>query len=338
MHSKNLYDIVVTYHVNEFIFVGIVGFILSFLVSFFIQRYASRFGLIDIPNDRSSHMVPTPRGGGIAILITFVIVSYLTHSQLSLTVSAFLLAIIGLIDDLKGLSPCFKFICQLICIFILLGNNNYNFFYIVFYIVFIISTVNFFNFMDGINGMASMTGIVAFIFLAFYSIIIRHDIIITKISVSIVFSCLAFLPFNVPNARLFMGDVGSTLLGFIFAAFVVKLSYSVEDFLCLSIFLSTFYADSILTIIYRLIKKENIIKAHKNHIYQNFSNIFGIAHWKISIVYATVQILFAIVAFLFLVFYKKFLIALVIIYSISFVIFYIKIKYYVLKLNDNFIK
>jgi Fuc2NAc and GlcNAc transferase len=81
-------------------------------------------------------------------------------------------------------------------------------------------------------------------------------------------SCIGFLPFNVPKAKVFMGDVGSILLGFIFSGMAVYLFNDVLDFICLSSFLFPFYADELTTMIVRLKDGENLTNAHRRHLYQ----------------------------------------------------------------------
>ena len=104
--------------------------------------------------------------------------------------------------------------------------------------------------MDGINGIAGLTGLIGFGLMAYFSYFIlnTHDIFL--MSTVLAAGCIGFLPFNFPRARVFMGDVGSIFLGFVFASFVVKLSTSINVFLCLLMFLSTFYADAVITILW----------------------------------------------------------------------------------------
>jgi len=115
-------------------------------------------------------------------------------------------------------------------------------------------------------------------------------------STALAAGCIGFLPFNFPRARVFMGDVGSIFLGFVFAAFVVKLSTSVNVFLCLIMFLCTFYADAVLTVIYRWKRGENLMQAHRSHLYQYLSNELKLPHWKVTLLYAAVQLCFGIFA------------------------------------------
>jgi UDP-N-acetylmuramyl pentapeptide phosphotransferase/UDP-N-acetylglucosamine-1-phosphate transferase len=110
--------------------------------------------------------------------------------------------------------------------------------------------------------------------------------------------CLGFLPFNFPKAKVFMGDVGSILLGFVFASFVVKLSTNIGIFLCLIMFLCTFYADALVTIFYRRLSEENLMEAHRNHLYQYMSNELRLPHWMVALMYLAIQLVFGLLALL----------------------------------------
>jgi Fuc2NAc and GlcNAc transferase len=100
---------------------------------------------------------------------------------------------------------------------------------------------------------------------------------------------LGFLPFNMPKARVFIGDVGSILLGFVFAGLVVLLSKSFLEFVCLVGFLFPFYADELTTEYVRLRDGENVLKPHRRHVYQLLANEMGVDHWKVSVGYGVLQ-------------------------------------------------
>ena len=150
--------------------------------------------------------------------------------------------------------------------------------------------------MDGINGIAGLTGLVGFGLLAFYSYYIADKPDVTLMSLVLSVGCAGFLPLNFPKARVFMGDVGSIFLGFIFAFFVLKLSVSINIFLCLSMFLCTFYSDAIITIYYRWRRGENLMQAHRSHLYQYLSNELRLPQWKVSALYAGLQFVFGLLS------------------------------------------
>jgi Fuc2NAc and GlcNAc transferase len=144
--------------------------------------------------------------------------------------------------------------------------------------------------MDGINGIAGITGAIGFGLLSFYSYSFTENSNMTILSLCMSLCCLAFLPFNFPRARVFMGDVGSILLGFIFAAIVISISRNIIDFICLSSFLFPFYADEFTTELKRLMDGEKIWLPHRKHFYQLLANEYAIPHWKISLGYGVGQL------------------------------------------------
>ena len=143
--------------------------------------------------------------------------------------------------------------------------------------------------MDGINGIAGITGIVGFGLLAFSAFLSGSDSSFVTLAICMSLSCLGFLPFNMPRARVFMGDVGSILLGFVFAGMVIWLSRNLLDFICLSAFLFPFYADEFTTMAVRIRDGENLTHPHRRHLYQLLTNEKGISHWKISVGYGLAQ-------------------------------------------------
>jgi len=144
--------------------------------------------------------------------------------------------------------------------------------------------------MDGINGIAGITGTVGFGLLALFNFLAGGDSNFSVLSICLALSCLGFLPFNMPKARVFMGDVGSILLGFTFAGMVAWLSKGPLDFICLAAFLFPFYADELTTMAVRIRDGENLLRAHRRHLYQLLANEKGVSQWKISVGYGMLQL------------------------------------------------
>jgi Fuc2NAc and GlcNAc transferase len=151
--------------------------------------------------------------------------------------------------------------------------------------------------MDGINGIAGITGLVGFGLLGWFAFVGDADTQITTVCICISFACLGFLPFNMPRARVFMGDVGSVLLGFVFAEMVVHLSRNPLNFICMAGFLFPFYADELSTVMVRLKDGEILSKPHRRHLYQILANEYKIPHWKVSLGYGLFQLLVGISVF-----------------------------------------
>jgi len=168
-------------------------------------------------------------------------------------------------------------------------NNLIGLFLIVFLTVYLVGTAICYNFMDGINGIAAMTGIVGFGLLALFNSLSEGDKSFTILAICISLSCLGFLPFNMPKAKVFMGDVGSILLGFVFAGIVIVLSKDFFDFICLASFLFPFYADELTTMALRIRDGEDLLKPHRRHLYQIMANEMKVTHWKVSVGYGILQ-------------------------------------------------
>ena len=280
----------------------LLSFLMSTICSALISKFGSKIALLDNPNERSSHSIPIPRGGGIGICLAFMSAGFLSTKYQTFIILASIIGLIGLLEDRFTLSSKFRLFIQIVfsasVVFLFSGLPATVIEAILFFlwIIFITGTANFYNFMDGINGIAGLTGIVAFGLMAFFSHFVVNAPDVALISIALSSACAGFLPFNFPKAKVFMGDVGSIFLGFVFASFVVKLSTNIGIFLCLVMFLSTFYADAIVTIFYRWRRGEDLMKAHRSHLYQYMSNELKIPHWKVSTVYALVQLIFGLFA------------------------------------------
>jgi Fuc2NAc and GlcNAc transferase len=262
-----------------------------------VVRWGSGFGLLDKANDRSSHEGVVPKGGGIGILAAFLLASWVLALPILFWMCAGLIYLLSLYGDRREIPPKVRLSIQflgsvglLFGLFYWEGRGWPVYLLIPFFAVFIAGTANYYNFMDGINGIGGITGVVGFGLLAFYAYLSGVGSSFATLAICMSLSCLGFLPFNMPRAKVFMGDVGSILLGFVFAAMVVLLSKSLLDFVCLSAFLFLFYADELTTIVVRLKNGENLTRPHRRHLYQLLANEKGIAHWKISAGYGIFQL------------------------------------------------
>jgi len=251
-------------------------FILSVVLTYIIRSYALKKSIFDIPNERSSHTIPTPRGGGVAIIIVFYIgLLYFQENidaqLLYALLCALPIALIGLLDDIYTISSKIRFFIQSVsagmALYLLGGVTSIDFVafelhgwwinVIAFFTM--VWLTNLYNFLDGIDGYAGaeavMVGVGLFLFF--------HN----PLGLVIVAACLGFLLFNWHQASIFMGDVGSATLGFIFAVFVFYDTGHGNIYIWL-ILLSLFWFDATLTLIRRYMNNEPITQAHKKHAYQ----------------------------------------------------------------------
>lgn len=295
-----------------------------------IFLFAFRVGLVDHPNERSSHATPTPKGGGIGILAAFVLSSVTLNIPAGFWLPATILALISFYGDKFPISPRFRLPIQFIAALFLVQLSAFSLqpsaFSLFFLAVFIVGTANFYNFMDGINGIAAVTGVVGFGLLALFAWLSGSAPSFIILAICISLSCLGFLPFNMPTARVFMGDVGSILLGFVFAAMVVYLSKSLIDFICLSAFLFPFYADELTTMYIRLRAGENLTRPHRRHLYQVLANERRIPHWKVSVGYGLFQLIVGISVLLAKSFGSIMALSLLMVYFAGFVLLTIRLR------------
>jgi UDP-N-acetylmuramyl pentapeptide phosphotransferase/UDP-N-acetylglucosamine-1-phosphate transferase len=262
-----------------------------------VGHYGEVLGLLDKPNDRSSHSSLIPKGGGIGILAAFLSVSVWEGLPVLWWVPAGALAVFSLVGDRIEVAPKLRLLSQFVASWFFLSSLDLHLsdplrgIILVFALsIFLVGTANFYNFMDGINGIAGITGLVGFGLLGVVAYVDGYETTAVMAAVCMALACAGFLPFNMPRARVFMGDVGSILLGFVFAQMVILLTQNVFEFICYVCFLFPIYADELATMVVRVREGENLLQAHRRHVYQLLANEGGIAHWKVSIGFGLLQL------------------------------------------------
>ena len=276
---------------NKIIGLCAVSLVCGYYGALLISKYGSRLGVVDRPNERSSHSIPTPKGGGLGIVAAFVFASIVLNVSWGIWVPASVLAAISFAGDYIDIPPKVRLLPQFLAAFATLywWHDVASLPLIALMSVIIVGTANFYNFMDGINGIAGLTGLVGFGALAFFAYTITPDRPVAALSLCLACACLGFLPLNMPRARVFMGDVGSIFLGFVYAALCLSLARNWTDRLCLAGFMFPFYADELSTMIIRIRAGQNLLKPHRRHLYQIMVNQCGYAHWRVSLGYAAAQ-------------------------------------------------
>ena len=275
---------------------GVIAVVLGALGAFLVCRIGWRLGLVDLPSARSSHSQATPKGGGVGMVTVFLVAAVCLRLPIAFWLPLGLLAGLSLRGDQVEISPKLRLPIQFILVGIMvivtgrgIEQGLLGILILLFWIVFIVWTANFYNFMDGINGIAGISGVVGFGLLAFATHKDRPEV--GLLATCMALACLGFLPFNLPRARVFMGDVGSILLGGVFAGLVYLASHTLLDFLCMTSFLFPFYVDELTTMIIRLRVGEDLTQPHRRHIYQLLANEWQIPHWRISASYGLFQLL-----------------------------------------------
>ena len=283
---------------------------LSYLGVDVIRRYAEKHRILDRPNERSSHVVPTPRGGGLAIVVLilgigtlFIIQAGVNRRGIYLVCGA-IIAWLGWRDDLHSLSPRLRFIVQgmvaalsiwwlgyfKVMTIPMFGELHLGVIGIAITFLWIIGLTNAYNFMDGIDGMAGGVALSAGIGWMWLAANINNPFVFW-IALAITAGSLGFLGHNWSPAKIFMGDVGSTFLGYSFAVLPLISSDRGGDALLLGTLLMwTIIMDAGVTFIGRLIRRENVFAAHRSHLYQRLVSV-GYKHETVSSLYIVLTLL-----------------------------------------------
>ncbi len=271
--------------------------LLSATGAYAISQFGGKIDLLDLPKERSSHCTPIPKGGGIGIFAAFLLSAVAFGISMTFWLPLGVLSILAFWGDRIDLSTKFRLYAQLLLIaFLVVGSGHWPsnplwyLPWILFWIIFIVGTANFYNFMDGINGIAGITGVVGFGLLSVYIFLNDGQKLFYSMAICISLSNLGFLPLNIPKARVFIGDIGSILLGSAFASLIFLASKTFLDFVCMASFLFPFYADELTTIFVRLRDGEDLMQPHRRHTYQLLANEVGIPHWQISAGFGLIQL------------------------------------------------
>ena len=282
----------------------LILFVCSFLLTGLCRLYALRVEMLDIPNARSSHTIPTPRGGGVGLVLTFLLGSLILirYSPLPTTLivgtltACSLVAIVGFIDDHYHLSAILRLSVHVIASALLLSvaepPSMTSFVSIDFplfgldYILLGIGLVwllNLYNFMDGIDGIAAIEALsvigAALLILQLNNSMGDYEAWLKILGIAVA----GFLFWNWPPAKIFMGDAGSGFLGFVLGCFAILTSNSPGiNIWTWVILLAVFIVDATVTLLRRLIRGDRFWMAHRSHAYQILARRYN-SHSKVTI-------------------------------------------------------
>lgn len=281
-------------------FIAIMSFAVATVLTWAVRRWTIRRNILDHPGSRSSHTAPTPRGGGVAIVLVvlggMIVIHRAQFPAIAPYVAASLvISIIGLIDDLRGMTAMPRLFAQCLAAlaawfaygaleFLSLSRTvslSFGAAAGILTILWIVGLTNCLNFMDGINGIA---GGQAFVAGSAWAAIgaQRGDRLLSHLGILLAASSLGFLVHNWSRGRIFMGDVGSTFLGYSLA--VVALFGTARDALIPVLCVWFFLFDSGFTLLRRLKNHENVLAAHRSHLYQRLV-IGGWSHSAVATLY-----------------------------------------------------
>ena len=279
-------------------------------MTYFMRVYALKKNIIDNPNERSSHSIPTPRGGGVAVVVSYILgvmlliyLDYLSQQiGLTLIVSGFIIALLGFFDDHGHINSMFRLAIHFmvaIGVVVSLGGfsevkifNNFllGFSANIIAVLFLVWLLNLYNFMDGINGIASVEAITTLMSMAVIYFIFNIQL---NIEILWLLSACAFgfLLWNFPKAKIFMGDACSGFLGLTLGILaLIALKENLALFCAWIICLGVFIVDATFTLVRRVSSGYKMYDAHRSHSYQILSRKWN-SHTPVTLLVAGINIL-----------------------------------------------
>ena len=287
-------------------------YIFNFFLHFFLGAFLSyiilnngikifRRYFLDNPNKRSLHTIPIPTAGGLSFIIPLLsydlVIGFFNNWQYNIPLSLLCIPLIfiSFLDDLVNVPSIYRYLLQLFTSFLLLRFGNIDFLFFdpilnilifIFLVIFITGVINFTNFMDGSDGLVS-----GCMFILFIIINIKLDL---NVSIIILLGSLAtFLYWNWSPAKIFMGDTGSTFLGIYFIGNLLQFR-NILEILGLFLIASPLFGDALVTLFRRLYSKQNIFKAHRQHLYQRLY-LGKLSKKQIALLYISQSLLIGIV-------------------------------------------
>ncbi len=295
-----------TLYANLALGVGLT--LLAFLITLGVQHLLR---IVDTPLERSSHYSPTPKSGGICIVVTFLIgmitiyfygeASVVRHVYMfGFVILSVIVAAVSLYDDVTNRSARFKLLSHVVIVIATLvsgivldelalptvGYVPLQVWGYVISFIWILGLTNAFNFMDGIDGLAAGTAVIAALFFMLITFI-QGSLFVYITCYAILAGSLGFLFANFPPAKIFMGDVGSAFLGFVFATLAIiaaRYDQSHTSFLVMPLLLFHFIYDTFFTFVRRLFAGDNVTQAHREHLYQLMARL-GFSHMEVTLTY-----------------------------------------------------
>ena len=287
--------------------------IVGFTSTLFIRKSALKTNRLDVPNERSSHTSPTPRGAGLAVVVAFLLglIALLVENTISdevflaIAIPGLVVALIGWLDDRGHLTSAKwrligHFACASLAVWLTgglpelpLANSTIDFglagnIAAVFYLVWML---NLFNFMDGIDLITGVQTVTTSAGVAML-LLISTESDLWKVFVVLTASISGFLFFNLPPAKIFLGDIGSGFIGFTTA--VISLVVAEDEPLvawAMIILLAVFVTDATVTLLRRLLSREHVYVAHRTHAYQHLSKKLN-RHLPISLGVGAINLFF----------------------------------------------
>lgn len=290
----------------------VVTVLLSLLLTGLLRRYALARKLLDVPNGRSSHQVPTPRGGGVAIVLTFLLGLPLLvwanmmawQDWVALSGAGALVALVGFIDDHRHLAARWRLLAHFLAAawaLLWMGGAVSSLpvfgtiveavwlaqLLVAFYLVWLL---NLYNFMDGIDGLAGVEAITVCVGAALLYWLGTPGVAAWSAPLLLFAAVAGFLFWNFPPAKVFMGDSGSGFLGLMLGLLSIQAaSVKPAFFWAWLILMGVFVVDATVTLLRRLMRRQKPYEAHRSHAYQYASRKYG-AHKPVTLVAGAINL------------------------------------------------
>lgn len=293
---------------------GVLSFtaVLSWLLTGRVRNYSLERGILDLPNERSSHVLPTPRGGGLGIVVATLLAYVVLFAAklmplttfMALFIGGALVAVVGFWDDCKGASPWVRIFAHIAAAiwalgwlgegwpheFLSSGIQGVGWAGALGFILILVWMLNLYNFMDGIDGIAAVEAVLVAGGGAL--ILVSHGFYDAPLWLgSLAAGAAGFLVWNWPPAKIFMGDSGSGFLGFIIGALAAStvISGSVPVWTWL-ILLAVFVTDATFTLSRRVLRRDRWYHPHRSHAYQKAARLWG-SHRNVTLTIAAINLL-----------------------------------------------
>lgn len=286
--------------------------IIQLVLLFLIVQVSKRVGLVDIPNERKIHKSPTPYTGGIILSITYLFIVQITDFNETAinTILSFsiLISISGFVDDKYNVNPGTKLLLQVFSIYFLIENNlylkdlgEYIFFGLVslgsfskvFTILTILLLINAFNYSDGIDGLLTSITLIILIFFIFFIYLYKNEI--NFFIVTICIPLIIFLIFNLGSLKkfkVFLGDSGSNLLGYLIAFLSIHAYLNEKIHPALIIWPLSYIVYEFLTVnLIRFINKKKVFKPGNDHLHYELRNVYNFSNLNILLIIILINII-----------------------------------------------
>ncbi len=292
----------------------VIAFVFSFATTPIVKKLAIKIGAVDVPKDnRRMHKEPIPRLGGLAIICGFLVAVLcfnigFNKQMIATLAGAAIIIAMGIVDDCKNLPAKFKFVIQIIAALVVIGFGdirinvftNPNIFSgelywvlpqwlsIAISIIWIVFITNAVNFIDGLDGLAAGVSAIMSVSLVFISVRLG-EYSIALIGMALMGGCFGFLPFNFNPAKIFMGDTGSTFLGFMLATVSIQgvfKSYAVISFVVPLLILGLPLFDAMFAMLRRILTGKSPMSADRGHLHHRLIDMGFSQKQTVFILYA----------------------------------------------------